>query len=80
MTEQETDICDPDAGDDGMSEVPDFDWLDYFERINEKVSDKKLFSGVPDSAFQHVETSLDSGVKEGNVVEYLWDEKNNLYW
>lgn len=64
----------------GMVEVSDFDWLDYFERINEKVPHKKLFSGVPDSAFIHVEASLDSGVKEGYVVEYQWDEKNNTYW
>ena len=65
---------------EGMAEVLDFDWIDFFERINENVPDKKIISGVPDAAFQHVEASLDSGVKEAYVVEYQWDEKNNLYW
>jgi hypothetical protein len=70
----------PDKEDDGMIEVSEIDWLDYFDRTNQKVSDKKMFSAVPDSAFLHVEASLDSGVKEGYVVEYLWDEANNAYW
>ena len=49
---------------EGMAEVLDFDWMDFFERINENVPDKKIISGV----------------KEAYVVEYQWDEKNNLYW
>ena len=67
--------------DEGLTSIPtDFDWSDFFDRINEGVPDKKVASAAPDSAFQHVEASLDSGVKEGFVVEYLWDEQKDLYW
>ena len=69
-----------DEPDDLTSISGDFDWSDFFERINEGVPDKKLVSAAPDSAFQHVEASLDSGVKEGYAVEFLWNEEKDLYW
>ncbi len=74
-----TDEADADI-EDGMVNVGDFDWFDYFDRINLNLPDKKMMSAAPDSAFQHVEASLDGGVREGYVVEYPWDEKNSLYW
>lgn len=69
------------SSDESFVQVADFDWIEYFERVNAKSTEKKKpLAGVPDSAFEHVEASLDSGVKEGYVVEFQWDEGNNLYW
>ena len=44
----------------------DFDWISYLETFNEEAS--------PESAFIHVETSLDSGVRAGMIVERPLDD------
>jgi hypothetical protein len=38
--------------DSGMVQVFDFDWIEYFERTNQHLPEKKILSAVPDSAFQ----------------------------
>ena len=62
------------AGDENdVLETCEFDWTTYLE-ANTNIE------ATPESAFSHVEASLDSGVKEGMIVERPLDSKAKVFW
>ena len=52
--------------------VEDFDWITYL--------DESKLEAVPDPAFQHVEASLDSGVRVGMIVERPRAKDSQKFW
>lgn len=52
--------------------VADFDWPAYLEANN--------LEATPEGSFVHVEASLDSGVREGMVVERPREDCKGIYW
>ena len=52
--------------------VSDFDWTSYLERQGWEAS--------PESAFLHVEASLDNGVRENMIVERPLDSNPDKFW
>ena len=52
--------------------ISDFDWTSYLECQG--------MEGCPESAFLHVEASLDTGVREGMIVERPLDTDPNTFW
>ena len=52
--------------------ISDFDWTSYLECQGMEAS--------PESAFLHVEASLDTGVREGMIVERPLDTDPNTFW
>ena len=59
--------------DEELIETIDFDWTAYIEN-NDDVE------ASPESAFSHVEASLDNGVKEGMIVEKPLDSTGKVFW
>ena len=55
-----------------LVEVTDFDWPTLL--------DSRGCEAVPDGAFQHVELSLDTGLKSGMAVEIPLDEEQTEFW
>lgn len=56
--------------------VHDYDWLSYLEA--------ERLEAAPDAGFPHVEASLDSGVREGMIVERPLDNNDDqsptVFW
>lgn len=57
---------------DKVVETKEFDWTAFLEMRNLEAS--------PESAFSHVEASLETGVKEGMIVERQLDASENTFW
>lgn len=57
---------------DTVVETQEFDWTAFLEMRNLEAS--------PESAFSHVEASLETGVKEGMIVERQLDANENTFW
>jgi len=68
----ETSKCE-DTEDESILEVSEFDWATYLDNCNN-------VEASPESAFCHVEASLDTGVKEGMIVEKPLDSTNQTFW
>lgn len=53
-----------------IEKVLEFDWLSYLDQCQ--------FEASPESAFSHVEAALDTGVKEGMIVERPLDDSGEF--
>lgn len=55
-----------------LTPVTEFDWPTF--------CDERSLVSVPDGSFAHVESSLDTGVRENMVVELPFSPDSDVYW